>query len=64
MFSLFAVKIKLMPEGHMMTIAFTIGVTARELKEHFANELKIPKEIIRLSLDGKLLVYFGYLVIL
>ncbi|KAL2093306.1 hypothetical protein ACEWY4_010618 [Coilia grayii] len=48
-----SVKIMLMPEGHMMTIAFTIGVSARELKEHFANELKIPPEIIRLSLDGK-----------
>lgn len=49
-----AVKIMLMPEGHMMTIAFTIGVTTRELKDHFANELKVPSEIIRLSLDGRI----------
>ncbi|XP_041965152.1 IQ and ubiquitin-like domain-containing protein [Alosa sapidissima] len=48
-----SVKIMLMPEGHMMTIAFTIGVTTRELKDHFANELKVPSEIIQLSLDGK-----------
>ncbi|XP_062404102.1 IQ and ubiquitin-like domain-containing protein isoform X2 [Sardina pilchardus] len=48
-----SVKIMLMPEGHMMTIAFTIGVTTRELKDHFANELKVPSEVIQLSLDGK-----------
>lgn len=48
-----AVKIMLMPDGHMMTIAFAIGVTTRELKEHFANELKVPSGVIQLSLDGK-----------
>lgn len=42
-----------MPDGHMMTIAFAIGVTTRELKEHFANELKVPSRVIQLSLDGK-----------
>lgn len=48
-----SVKIMLMPDGHMMTIAFAIGVTTRELKEHFANELKVPSGVIHLSLDGK-----------
>lgn len=47
------VKILLMPEGHMMTMAFAIGLTVKELKYHFANELKVPSELIQISQSGK-----------
>ncbi|KAJ8387713.1 hypothetical protein AAFF_G00151440 [Aldrovandia affinis] len=43
----------LLPEGHVVTVAFAIGLTARDLKNHFANELKIPSDIIQVSLDGQ-----------
>ncbi|KAG7456048.1 hypothetical protein MATL_G00247600 [Megalops atlanticus] len=42
----------LLPGGHMMTVAFAIGLTARELKNHFADKLKIPPDIMEVSLDG------------
>ncbi|XP_072529817.1 IQ motif and ubiquitin-like domain-containing protein [Salminus brasiliensis] len=47
------VKILLMPEGHMMTMAFTIGLTTQDLKNHFANELRVPSDIIQITLNGK-----------
>ncbi|MCJ8735972.1 hypothetical protein PDJAM_G00253630 [Pangasius djambal] len=46
------VKILLMPEGHMMTVAFTIGLTTQDLKNHFANELRVPSDFIQLTLSG------------
>ncbi|XP_045544064.1 IQ and ubiquitin-like domain-containing protein [Salmo salar] len=48
------VKILLMPEGHMMTMAFAIGLTVKELKYHFANELKVPSELIQISQSGRM----------
>ncbi|XP_055790599.1 IQ and ubiquitin-like domain-containing protein [Salvelinus fontinalis] len=48
------VKIMLMPEGHMMTMAFAIGLTVKELKYHFANELKVPSEVIQISQRGRM----------
>uniref|UniRef100_A0A4W5P6K2 IQ motif and ubiquitin domain containing n=1 Tax=Hucho hucho TaxID=62062 RepID=A0A4W5P6K2_9TELE len=48
------VKIMLMPEGHMMTMAFAIGLTIKELKYHFANELKVPSELIQISQSGRM----------
>ncbi|XP_035283146.1 IQ and ubiquitin-like domain-containing protein isoform X1 [Anguilla anguilla] len=42
----------LLPEGHVMTLAFAIGFTIQDLKNHFANELKISSDIIQVSLDG------------
>ncbi|XP_062858594.1 IQ and ubiquitin-like domain-containing protein isoform X4 [Trichomycterus rosablanca] len=47
------VKILLMPDGHMMTVAFSIGLTTQDLKNHFANELRVPADIIQITLDGK-----------
>lgn len=41
-----------MPEGHMMTVAFTIGLTTLDLKNHFANELQVPSEFIQITLNG------------
>ncbi|KAL6474354.1 hypothetical protein MHYP_G00179150 [Metynnis hypsauchen] len=47
------VKILLMPEGHMMTMAFTIGLTTQDLKIHFASELRVPSDIIQITLNGQ-----------
>lgn len=41
-----------MPEGHMMTVAFMIGLTTKDLKNHFANELRVPADFIQLTLNG------------
>ncbi|XP_017340179.1 IQ and ubiquitin-like domain-containing protein isoform X1 [Ictalurus punctatus] len=46
------VKILLMPEGHMMTVAFMIGLTIQDLKNHFANELRVPSDLIHIILNG------------
>ncbi|KAK3558406.1 hypothetical protein QTP86_018012 [Hemibagrus guttatus] len=46
------VKVLLMPEGHMMTVAFMIGLTTEDLKNHFANELRVPSDFIQLTLNG------------
>lgn len=45
-----------MPEGNMMTMAFAIGLSIKDLKRHFANQLKVPSEVIQISLEGKLSV--------
>lgn len=42
-----------LPDGHMMTIAFAIGLTIQDLKEHFSNELKVPSDVIQILLNGK-----------
>ncbi|KAI1888435.1 hypothetical protein AGOR_G00185110 [Albula goreensis] len=42
----------LLPEGHVMTVAFAIGLTTGDLKNHFANELKVPSEIMQVTHDG------------
>uniref|UniRef100_W5NFY4 IQ motif and ubiquitin domain containing n=1 Tax=Lepisosteus oculatus TaxID=7918 RepID=W5NFY4_LEPOC len=48
-----SVKIMLLPDGHMMTMAFAIGLTAGDLKEHFATELKMPTSALQVSFNGK-----------
>ncbi|KAL1247637.1 hypothetical protein QQF64_023013 [Cirrhinus molitorella] len=47
------VKILLMPERHMITVAFTIGLTILDLKKHFSFELRVPSDIIQITLDEK-----------
>uniref|UniRef100_A0A671T0G8 IQ motif and ubiquitin domain containing n=1 Tax=Sinocyclocheilus anshuiensis TaxID=1608454 RepID=A0A671T0G8_9TELE len=47
------VKILLMPERHMITVAFTIGLTILDMKKHFSSELRVPSDIIQITLDGK-----------
>ncbi|XP_051740550.1 IQ and ubiquitin-like domain-containing protein isoform X2 [Ctenopharyngodon idella] len=47
------VKILLMPERHMITLAFTIGLTILDLKKHFSFELRVPSDIIQITLDEK-----------
>ncbi|KAM7397307.1 hypothetical protein PAMP_020291 [Pampus punctatissimus] len=48
------VKVVLVPEGHVMTVAFAIGLSIQELKRHLASELRVPAEVLQLSLDGRL----------
>ncbi|XP_041852189.1 IQ and ubiquitin-like domain-containing protein [Melanotaenia boesemani] len=47
------VKVVLVPEGHVMTVAFAIGLSIQELKRHLASELRVPVEVLQLSLDDK-----------
>ncbi|KAM6972939.1 IQ motif and ubiquitin-like domain-containing protein [Aplochiton taeniatus] len=47
------VKIMLMPEGHVMTMAFAIELSIMELKSHFETELKVPSHMIQISLMGR-----------
>ncbi|XP_070763055.1 IQ motif and ubiquitin-like domain-containing protein [Enoplosus armatus] len=47
------VKMVLVPEGHVMTVAFAIGLSIQELKRHLAPELRVPAEVLQISLDGR-----------
>lgn len=47
-----AVKVVLVPEGHVMTVAFAIGLSIQELKRHLALELRVPAEVLQISLNG------------
>ncbi|KAF1386387.1 hypothetical protein PFLUV_G00094300 [Perca fluviatilis] len=47
------VKVVLVPEGHVMTAAFAIGLSIQELKVHLAAELRVPAEVLQISLDGR-----------
>lgn len=42
-----------MPERHMITVAFTIGLSILDLKKHFSFKLRVPLDIIQITLDGK-----------
>lgn len=48
-----AVKVVLVPEGHVMTVAFVIGLSIQELKCHLSSELRVPVEVLQISLDGE-----------
>ncbi|KAK5866832.1 hypothetical protein PBY51_011375 [Eleginops maclovinus] len=47
------VKVVLVPEGHVMTVAFAIGLSIAQLKLHLANELRVPADVLHISLDGR-----------
>nr|XP_029133386.1 IQ and ubiquitin-like domain-containing protein [Labrus bergylta] len=47
------VKVVLVPGGHVMTVAFAIGLSIEELKRHLASELRVPAEVLHISLDGR-----------
>ncbi|KAM6926629.1 IQ motif and ubiquitin-like domain-containing protein [Lycodopsis pacificus] len=47
------VKVVLVPGGHVMTVAFAIGLSVQELKLHLAAELRVPAEVLQISLDGR-----------
>lgn len=48
----FAVKVVLVPDGHVMTVAFPIRLSIQDLKCLLASELRVPVEVLRISLDG------------
>ncbi|KAG2460132.1 IQUB protein, partial [Polypterus senegalus] len=48
------VKILLMPDEQVMTMAFTTGLSVLSLKEHFATELKIPSSVIQIMSNGSI----------
>lgn len=37
----------------MMTVAFMIGLTTQDLKNHFAGELRVPADFIQITLNGE-----------
>lgn len=43
----------LLPDGYVMTVAFAIGLTTDNLKEHFTTELKIPPNVLQITFNGK-----------
>ncbi|KAM9753714.1 IQ motif and ubiquitin-like domain-containing protein [Menidia menidia] len=47
------VKVVLVPEGHVMTVAFPIGLSIQELKRHLASELRTQTEGLQLHLEGR-----------
>lgn len=47
-----AVKVVLVPGGHVMTVAFAIGLSIQELKRPLAAELRVPTEVLQISVDG------------
>lgn len=47
-----AVTVVLVPGGHVMTIAFAIGLSIQELKRPLAAEFRVPAEVLQISVDG------------
>ncbi|XP_068595023.1 IQ motif and ubiquitin-like domain-containing protein [Brachionichthys hirsutus] len=47
------VKMALEPQGHVMTKAFAIGLSIRDLKHQLASELRVPPEVLQICLDGR-----------
>lgn len=47
-----AVKVVVVPGGHVMTVAFAIGLSIQELKRPLAAELRVPAEVLQISVDG------------
>lgn len=47
-----AVKVVLVPAGHVMTVAFAIGLSIQELKRLLAAELRVPAEVLQISVHG------------
>lgn len=37
-----------------MTVAFAIGLSIQELKRHLAAELRVPADVLQISVDGKM----------
>uniref|UniRef100_A0A6I8RBR8 IQ motif and ubiquitin domain-containing n=1 Tax=Xenopus tropicalis TaxID=8364 RepID=A0A6I8RBR8_XENTR len=47
------VKIILAPDGDVVTMAFSISNSIRDLKNYFASQLKIPETIIQILFEGR-----------
>ncbi|XP_018602637.1 IQ and ubiquitin-like domain-containing protein [Scleropages formosus] len=46
------VKVKLLPDGRIVTAAFSTALTIQDLKIYFSKELKIPSDVIEILLYG------------
>ncbi|XP_053575168.1 IQ and ubiquitin-like domain-containing protein [Bombina bombina] len=47
------VKVMLVPDGQVVTLAFSIGYTVEELKKYFAPQLKVPEAVICIMFEGR-----------
>ncbi|CAH2278169.1 IQ and ubiquitin-like domain-containing [Pelobates cultripes] len=47
------VKVMLVPDGQVVTMAFSIGYSVQNLKNYFAAEMKIPETVIRITFEGR-----------
>ncbi|XP_072241428.1 IQ motif and ubiquitin-like domain-containing protein [Leuresthes tenuis] len=48
-----SVKVVLVPGGHVMTVAFAIGLSIQELKRYLASELRVHMEVLQLCLNNR-----------
>lgn len=55
---LLTVKVLLVPDGHVMTVSFPIGLCILDLRQHLAAELKVPAKVLLISLDGTRNLHF------
>ncbi|KAM9376262.1 IQ motif and ubiquitin-like domain-containing protein [Pholidichthys leucotaenia] len=49
------VKVVLVPEGHVMTVAFPIGLRIQDLKRHLSSALQVPTEVLQVYLNDRVL---------
>lgn len=45
-------KLVLLPGGHVITMAFPVRLSVRDLKALLAPELQVPAEVLRVSVEG------------
>ncbi|XP_069485205.1 IQ motif and ubiquitin-like domain-containing protein [Ambystoma mexicanum] len=48
------VKVMVVPDGQVITKAFTIGLDMGMLKEYFASQFKIPQTVLQIMFEGKI----------
>ncbi|KAM4678088.1 IQ motif and ubiquitin-like domain-containing protein isoform 1-T2 [Discoglossus pictus] len=46
------VKVMLVPDGQVVTMAFSICCSVEDLKKYFASQLKVPETVIRIMFEG------------
>ncbi|XP_053320863.1 IQ and ubiquitin-like domain-containing protein [Spea bombifrons] len=47
------VKVMLVPDGQVVTLAFSIGYSVENLKNYFATQMKIPETVIQIMFEGR-----------
>ncbi|XP_068132480.1 IQ motif and ubiquitin-like domain-containing protein isoform X2 [Hyperolius riggenbachi] len=48
------VKVMLVPDGQVVTIAFSIGKSVGDLKNYFASQMKIPETVLQIMFEGRM----------
>ncbi|XP_069812186.1 IQ motif and ubiquitin-like domain-containing protein isoform X2 [Dendropsophus ebraccatus] len=48
------VKVMLVPDGQVITVAFSIGKSIEHLKNYFASQMKIPEAVIKIMYEGRI----------